>query len=311
MKISSLLDKGIRVRDITEPLSIEDNSIEVFTLRTMKFFSADIELRRIRERTRMGMRQAHQQGIWVHKAPYGYINKRNEKNKPVLEIDPVAGEKVRDLFGLVLQGLGLEQARKAAGVTQKGNSAVKRILTQSLYCGLIQHEGKFIDGNHEPLISRETYFAVQAKLSPRKLQPVQGSDIAFLKGMVYCTCGQRLTSANPRSHTGKIYWYYHCKTCQLNFPMKELHDKINDIFAEIELTDDEIQATRQTTIKGIKEYLSAHTGNIDQLSKKLQTVEKQLTTAQKKYLTTENITSDAFAAIVSELQTQKDELQIS
>src|SRR5690349_15913773 len=47
LKIKEYLDRGIKVRDITEPLDLDDYDISTFQMRCIKFMVAESELMRI------------------------------------------------------------------------------------------------------------------------------------------------------------------------------------------------------------------------------------------------------------------------
>ncbi|WP_348240214.1 recombinase family protein, partial [Salmonella enterica] len=78
-------------------------------------------------------------GRWVNKAPYGYINARDTNGKPVLSIDEEKAYLIRLVFRSYLAGMEQEEIRKqiaANGMKLKGNSTVRRILSNPLYAGL-------------------------------------------------------------------------------------------------------------------------------------------------------------------------------
>jgi site-specific DNA recombinase len=51
-----------------------------------------------------------------------------------------------------------------------GVSALWKILTDPLYTGMIQYKGELIQGNHQPLITRECFDSVQNNLAARRWQ---------------------------------------------------------------------------------------------------------------------------------------------
>ena len=68
-----------------------------------------------------------------------------------------------------------------------------------------------VQGRHEPLISLETYQAIQDKLAGKSRHKPRAVEDAFpLRGSVMCECGNPLTACHSRSSTGRLYAYYMC-----------------------------------------------------------------------------------------------------
>src|ERR1035437_7644664 len=134
-----------------------------------------------------GMRQKLRRGEWANKPPLGYMSNLKTKN---IEPDPVKGKIIQRLFAEFAEG---KHSMKTAnerlyfwGITSKfggliSNSAMHWILTNPLYFGIIRYDGEMYEGKYEPIISRETFDKVQARLKeksrPRKSN--QKHDFAF------------------------------------------------------------------------------------------------------------------------------------
>lgn len=93
---------------------------------------------------------------------------------------------------------------------------VKDILTRIVYSGHIEYAKWNVslrEGNHEGLISLETYRKVQDRLKGRAVAPARpdlNKDFP-LRGHVRCSdCDGPLTAAYSRSKTGKHHPYYFC-----------------------------------------------------------------------------------------------------
>jgi hypothetical protein len=85
-----------------------------------------------------------------------------------------------------------------------------KILSNTIYAGKIAHKDKLYDGQHEAIIDRKIFAAVQAQLATntrRNRTQQRAKDPNLLAGLLFDTSGARLTS----SHTvkdGKRYRYY-------------------------------------------------------------------------------------------------------
>lgn len=85
LKIEALEKKfGIKVLATNEPLDLDTSDPNVFMSRAFKYLMANSELFRIRERTSRGVRSALESGRFINKAPFEYLNKRDEQQKGLL-----------------------------------------------------------------------------------------------------------------------------------------------------------------------------------------------------------------------------------
>lgn len=194
-----------------------------------------------------------QQGLFVGSfSVFGYL--RDPENRNHLVIDDYAAGVVQDIFKMKLEGLSCFAiakrlterkiptpadykrecgSRYSSGFKTKVYSewsavAVKRILTNEVYCGhmiqgkrrkisykikaqeyLDQEQWERIENTHEPIISGNTFYEVQRLL---KEDTRSGkNDIVFpLAGKVFCAdCGGAMVR-NPVTRNGKKYTYYIC-----------------------------------------------------------------------------------------------------
>jgi DNA invertase Pin-like site-specific DNA recombinase len=174
------------------------------------------------------MQARMENGYWVHNAPVGYrYEKQKGRGKVLVPNEPLASI-VRDAFEGYASGRFQSQAevkrffegfaafpRNRKGVITQ--QRVTEILTQPLYTGHIcseRYELNWLKGQHDGLISLETFDAVQerrqgvAKLPARKNI---GDDFA-LRGFVLCgDCDKPLRSSWAKGNT-KRYPYYLCQT---------------------------------------------------------------------------------------------------
>ena len=104
----------------------------------------------------------------------------------------------------------------------------KKILTDPLYAGMIVYEPWGVTlrkGQHEGVVSYETFRKIQERLSGRKHAPNRADlNNAFpLRGSVACSgCNTLYTSCWSRSCTGKEYPYYICQNRKCEFKGKSI-----------------------------------------------------------------------------------------
>jgi len=167
------------------------------------------------ENVKRGIRQKIRRGEWATLAPLGYINNPRTRN---IEPDPVKarilkrgfeefadGEHSLETFRHRLHFLGL--ASKVGKPIAKG--AVKGILTNPVYIGLIPHKGELYEGKFQPIVPKNLWDRVQKELKrrshPRKRK--EGHNFPFT-GLLRCgECGCMITAQYAKK--GR-YIYYRC-----------------------------------------------------------------------------------------------------
>ncbi|MCO5157510.1 MAG: recombinase family protein [Aquamicrobium sp.] len=190
-------------------------------------FEREVTAERIRDK----IAASKKKGMWMGgTVPFGY---RVENRK--LVIDEAAASEVRKLFRRYLElgsvpalvrelndrgtttdrrflsllhadtGQGRRRPAKAIG---KGK--LYYMLSNPIYIGRVRHGGNVYPGEHEPIIEKDVFEAVQRKLAeqaPRERgTPVQ-RDIHLLNGLLFDETGDRLSPIHA-GKAGKRYRYY-------------------------------------------------------------------------------------------------------
>jgi site-specific DNA recombinase len=109
-------------------------------------------------------------------APTGYRNVRTGQGTRV-EIDPHLGPLVREAFYLAGRR-GLSLRKVLAELTPKGlmsrrgqpmgPSALRNILTNPFYVGMLRYKGQLAPGRHEPLVTPSCFDRVRRRLRQRQ-----------------------------------------------------------------------------------------------------------------------------------------------
>ena len=228
---SQLRRKGIRVVSITE--QAEDNAtgrlLEGIIESVDEYYSENLG----QEVTR-GMREAASRGFFLgSKAPFGYTRVKvsdGVKERPTLEIDPVAAPIVREIFESSRRGTGLAEICKelnGRGISNRGRRWQKNIvhylLTNEAYTGTAVWGVKSKDEkNPEPvrvenawpaLVSRELFDAVQQGLherAPTVQRPARVGSQYLLSGLLRCgVCGRSYSAQGAKSGQ---FAYYVCSS---------------------------------------------------------------------------------------------------
>lgn len=314
IKIKQYLERGIRVRDITEPIEMDDYDPNTFMIRSMKFMVAESELHRIRQRTRNGLLQAAMNGRYVNGAPVGYKNERDEHNKPIIVIDEEKAFAIRILFREYLNGMSIEDLRRMItryDFKPKGNSTIQYILANPVYAGFIRvpasknKPAHLVKGLHDAIISEQDYWLVQERLNGKTLT-VQNKEEVPLRGVLHCGCGKVMTAGNSKGKT-KYYWYYVCHSCKQNLSANKLHRQFDELLENLSLDTKTLQQFKEKFIKKIEDYLANRGDKMKQIKKQLDLVENRISAVEEKYLL-QPVSEASYKKVIGELRADQSRL---
>lgn len=314
MKIKELQDKyKIKVLATTDPFDTDFSDPATFMIRAFKYMMAESELHNIRKRTKNGMIQAAMNGRHANVAPYGYLNQRDVNDKPILVIDDEKANIVRRIYKEYLSGMDLEQVRTMAmklGYKQKGNSAIRNILENRLYAGWVkvpEHTGRksaYAKGLHSPIISDADYWSVQERLN-KKTAATQKREEVFLRGVLRCWCGRKMTAGNSKGKTGKYYWYYLCPEHRQSLPAAKLHKQFFDLLHAMSLTPERLEWLKTHLAEKVGQSLQTRGEEIRKITEKLKSINRQIESTERKYLLKSGVSEATFNTIISELQAER------
>ena len=194
---------------------------------------AQFERELIGERTRDKMSAARRKGKWVGGCPVlGY------------DVDPAGGrlivnqeeaERVRAIFGLFekhrsaaltleeieRRGWTLKTWTRKSGQLRSGGpfakNSLRRLLTNVLYTGAINHKGQQYPGEHTAILDTGAWERVQSLVTHRStfaLGRARNKHKALLSGLLYCeSCGTRMVYSYSGTSDRK-YPYYVCLNAQ-------------------------------------------------------------------------------------------------
>lgn len=258
---------NIRVLSVQENLGISPFSPFFWKFRADALTGAEFERRMIADRTAGGRHAAAKQGRWMGPAPFGYDNARDEKNKPILVLNADESATVREMFQQYASGLTFEQVRswaKLNGFTARHKEAVKRLLSNPVYAGLIttpayQGEGaQYVRGLHEPIVPEALFWQVQNRIAGRNGKPRAEKEEALpLRGYLLCQCCQRpLTGSRSRGKSGGHWYYYRCLRCTgQNFRAERAHGEMAAILSALSFGPAELQFLQRTTRQTVERLL--------------------------------------------------------
>ena len=237
-----------------------------------------------------GNRAKLERGEWPNLPPLGYVN--DKANKTIV-LDPERAKYIPRAFELYLTGshgfksisniLHDEGLRTRSG-TKLVLSHVQKILSSIFYTGIMERDGKYYQGKHQPLISKETYDSAQDVMHGRA-HPRPQRLFFPLRGFLTCdNCGCALTASLKKGHH-----YYYCtngkKKCDEHktyLREKYLYTLVGDIFTKIDFTEQKIELMYEAA----QEQTGTDMAYIEQILATLQTQLQSLATKESRLLDT-------------------------
>ena len=237
---------GVTIYAIAQPTDTRHER-GVFS-QNLQFLFSHYDNRLRRKRAIDGMRTKFEKGYWVTKVPQGYdVIKINGERKIVVN---AVGKKIRKAFLWKAEGMKNEEIierLKAMGVPMYKQQRTK-IFKKPFYCGIINHallDGKVVEGQHEPLISKEVFLRVNnihEQSSGYGVAHKKENNQVPLKVFIKCAdCGEPFTGYIVKA---KNIWYYKCRTtgCRCNKNAAKLHKKFKELLSKFAVKEELIPA---------------------------------------------------------------------
>ncbi|MDP8267842.1 MAG: recombinase family protein [Candidatus Tenebribacter davisii] len=211
------LDLEIHLVKENQILSKDSRSNEKF-IHGIKVLMAKNYIDNLSEEVKKGMREKAEQGMYPSRAPFGYINVR-ENDKSIIVPDPENARYVLEMFKMYSSGnyslndlktyLQKQNVRLFKSSTNVNTSAIHKILKNDFYIGKFVWNNKVYIGTYEPIISKHLFDETQKALKMRGRSSSRKSKRTYVfQGFVKCgECGRLMV---PDFKKDK-YVYYFCK----------------------------------------------------------------------------------------------------
>jgi site-specific DNA recombinase len=204
-----------------------------------------------------GMARRVENGYFVSKAPYGYLNVRRD-GRSVTEVDSRHGAKIGRIFHLfayesrtldsLQQRLSDEGLTYTETVARFPRSKLHDILRDRSYIGEVRYHGQWYPGVHQPLVDRRTFERVQALLGDKNYQ---AHELIYAGGLITCAvCDHPITGEQKLKQTKKgqkSYVYYRCARYnaaghpRVRIGESDLELQVLELFDKIRIQDDKIR----------------------------------------------------------------------
>lgn len=182
-----------------------------------------------------GNREKLKRGDWINGAPFGYLNDKATKK---IVLDPVRAPYVAKMFNLYSTGLYsfkqisallYEQGLRTKSGNKVHKSNIQTIINRTFYYGVMASNGKYYQGNHEPMVSQQLYERCQ-EVAGNKSRPRAKTKGFTLSGFIKCAnCGCSATGEIKKSK----YIYYHCTNGRGNCNQKSFNANETNLHEQI------------------------------------------------------------------------------
>lgn len=175
----------------------------------------------ISRKTKMGMTEKAEQGIYPSATPLGYINNKITKG---IEPDQIRAPLIKKLFEMTASKKYslrmLEDELYNMGLRTKKNKRVNKstlcpIIHNPIFYGDFRWKGKLYKGNHTPIVSKDLWEKANKTLSGAYRPYITKKDYAFSNTLRCYECNCTVlagTTRNKPAHkkSSKQYTYYRC-----------------------------------------------------------------------------------------------------
>jgi len=241
---------NVEVRSLEQPLdmSIPDNKLML----AFYLMAPEIENDKISVRTKEGLYKAAKSGAYTTRAPFGYVNSRNESEMATLSYCSENYPAVKEALELFSSGnYSADELRKKYFGTGKeakvGKQTFLNMLRNPTYAGKIivpafgKDKSYLVDGVHPSIISMHTFIRNTEILNRHKKITISKEREEFpLRGSLRCPiCGNTLTGSSSRSRNQSLHHYYHCqKGCSFRERALVVNEEFENYLEKFELTNE-------------------------------------------------------------------------
>ncbi|MFA5109291.1 MAG: recombinase family protein [Patescibacteria group bacterium] len=323
LAIKALLRRnGTKLLSVSQPGfddTAEGKLIDTITA-SVNQFQSDITSRKVKK----GMEQKAISGWLPGKAPCGYENTKKDEEL-ILTLDPIRAPLIKKAFDLYASGgYSVEQINDILydeGYRTKNGkklqiSRLSDALENPFYYGEFKWVGKIHKGNHEPLISKDTWLLVQDIRNSRTLKKnAERKHNFLLAGFIFCKCGRRFTAEHHDTNTGgKRYSYYHCTRgakchSSSNISLADLEKQVEECFKEVNFSD----SFYDKLITELKNAFNDYQENVGQevlVLQERQGAVKQQASRIEDLLIQGTISSEVYKKKASEYETEINKIEL-
>lgn len=253
------------------------------------FSQMDNELRR--DKTVTGMRELLRKGYCPYGIPRGYVNLNKGK---AVDQKIVLNEEAKLLRKAFLwkanenmSNINIVRKLETLGL-KIDERRLANMFNNPFYCGLIVSKmlpNEIIEGNHEPMISRELFLKANNIIAERRSYPVshkkENSHLPLKRFMKCQNCNSTMTGYLVKK---KNLYYYKCGTrgCKTNQSANKLHDQFTELVQSYQVNPEYVSFIKERVKKlfevsfeeqfDTQKTLTAHSNEVKQ---KMESIEER------------------------------------
>ena len=304
-----------------------EDSPEGEFMETIFAAQGQLERKQMRRQTVQKMRARMMNGYWVAYPPMGYeYQSVKGHGKLLVRKEPLASIIQKALEGFA-SGLfetqgevrRFLQSQTAYPKNKKGDvhlSRVNELLNRNIYAGYITSEKMGINnvkGQHEPLISYDTFMQIQERLKSQAKAPARKDlhEDFPLRGFITCSeCSAPLRGSWSKGRN-KLYGYYLCQTKGCSQYGKSIaKDKVEDEFktllSDLKPSDGLFNTIRELYRDRWSLFAKHHQEDQEAVLIEVQKTDKTIAGLLDRIVTTENDSVvEAYENRITQLQAQK------
>lgn len=233
---------------------------------------------------------------WYGPAPLGYLNKRDDRGRGLIVIDPIRGPMVRKLFEDYATGSytlsEIVTKAKDVGLRSKqgfyvNKSVVYRMLQNPFYRGEMRIKGEIWPHRYETITTREIFRACEAVRMGWDKKPFQYRGKEFLfRGILKCAVTDKLITSDTKVKkypSGKVSEWTYLRSWNPENPEKimwvredEVIEQLEEILKGLKIKDPEI-------LKQTMEYLiNVNHGKMHEFNQEVGALKEEHTKIQNK-----------------------------
>jgi site-specific DNA recombinase len=205
----------------------------------------------IRDNVKRRFDQLLNDGVWVHRAPIGYLNTSkivDQRSVKDIIVDSARSHYVVTAFELRATGMPYsmiaKELLKAGYISPKTNKAqltkstVEKMINNSFYYGLMVHNGTSYKHHYEPLVSRALFNRCKLVRDARKSMKNKWDSIDFNLGNIV-TCDKCSRSISPFRSKNLVYLKCANPLCtNPNTAESLVMDSIESVVKSIQIPED-------------------------------------------------------------------------
>lgn len=302
LKLIADLEKkyeGLLFISVEEMAYVDPYSPYFHKMRGEIFINSDFERRVISEQALFGRWSGLVSGRFMNRPPVGYLKPGDEDQKGV-PLKDIRYSAAVALIGHLYFEEGMRNWTEihhratAVGFPLNGRSAIKKLLTNPLYYGLIRYPaykreaGGLSEGLHQPYFPREWWGQINADVADNIPKTYSTYDNQLpLRPLLKGGCGHILTGGRSRSQNGTYIAYYKCNTCKgQNHNAEKLEAKMRAIVDCIRLTKGDIERITELVETNLASKRKEIAMKRTRLGKLIEATRKKIDAMDERFLTT-------------------------